>query len=124
VLLATGVFRPGVFAPAALYWLVAFPVARLVHETTTHLVVTGRIGLTDDLLSFLAFQGLVSVGFAIGFVWLHERLAPHWLLKIRHHNPEARRLFNVYVSHAETVWEEKARSQARRKPTKARQRPA
>ncbi|MCI2417501.1 hypothetical protein MOQ72_08700 [Saccharopolyspora sp. K220] len=74
VLRARGVLRSGAFAPVALYWLIAFPIARLFQEVATRLVLSEQFALPPDLLAFLAFQGLVSVGFAIGFVWVQERM--------------------------------------------------
>jgi hypothetical protein len=59
----------------ALYWLIAFPIARLVQDVGTRLVLNDRLGLPPQPLHFLAYQALISVGFAIGFVWVHERLS-------------------------------------------------
>lgn len=75
LLVAAGRLPAGRFAPVALYWLVAFPLARLVHEVTVSLVLTGQVRLPSDLAGFLAYQGIVSLGWAIGFLWLHERIA-------------------------------------------------
>ncbi|MCP2245539.1 hypothetical protein [Lentzea aerocolonigenes] len=75
LLVAAGRLPAGRFAPVALYWLVAFPLARLVHEVTVGLVLTGQARLPSDLAGFLAYQGIVSLGWAIGFLWLHERVA-------------------------------------------------
>ncbi|MCX2951651.1 hypothetical protein [Lentzea sp. NEAU-D7] len=75
LLVVAGRLPVGRFAPVALYWLVAFPLARLVHETTVGLVLTGQVRLPPDLAGFLAYQGIVSVGWAIGFLWLHERIS-------------------------------------------------
>ncbi|MER6992431.1 hypothetical protein ABT337_23135 [Saccharopolyspora hirsuta] len=74
VLRARGVLRSGAFAPVALYWLIAFPLARLVQDVVTRLVLDGRFALPPQLLAFLAYQALISVGFAIGFVWVQERM--------------------------------------------------
>jgi hypothetical protein len=65
---AHGRVRRGGFAPACLYWLVGFPLARLIQEVVTHLA------LPPDLPGFLAYQAVISAGFAIGFLWLHERI--------------------------------------------------
>lgn len=100
LLLAKGRFRTGVFAPAALYWFVGFPLARLIQETTASAVLDGRLAAPPDPLAFLAYQALVSVGFAIGFLWLHERIAPRWLSHIQHRNPVAARLLAGYVGTA------------------------
>ncbi|MCG5220939.1 hypothetical protein [Streptosporangium sp. KLBMP 9127] len=105
VLMGKEIFRPGVFAPAGLYWMVAFPISRLCHETVTSTLVTGSPQLREDLLAFLAFQALISLGFAIGFIWLHERITPRWLMRIQAGNPEARRLLAKYVQHAEILWQ-------------------
>jgi len=102
-LLATGRVRLGGFAPAALYWLVAFPVARLLHEAMVHLVLGGGFTLPDDILGFLAYQGIVSAGFAIGFLWLHERLAPRWWTRVGPNNPEAAAAVDRYLAHARTI---------------------
>ncbi|MER7082049.1 hypothetical protein SAMN02982929_01044 [Saccharopolyspora kobensis] len=71
---ARGVLRGGAFAPVALYWLLAFPLARLVQEVVTGLVLAGRLVLPPQLAAFLVYQALISVGFAIGFVWVQERM--------------------------------------------------
>lgn len=100
VLLASGLLRPGMFAPAAVYWLAAFPLARLLHETITWWVLRGTPGLREPPVGFLAYQALIGTGFAIGFVWLHERLAPHWFLRIAAHNVLADSLAAHYLRQA------------------------
>jgi hypothetical protein len=75
LLIAAGRLPRGRFAPVALFWLVGFPLARLIHEISVSLVLTGQVRLPSDLAGFLAYQGLVSMGWAIGFLWLHERIA-------------------------------------------------
>ncbi|MEO3922533.1 hypothetical protein ABGB07_01415 [Micromonosporaceae bacterium B7E4] len=112
LLLGAGVASPGVFAPAALYWFIGFPVARVTHEMLVGLMVVGRPALPPDLLGFLAYQAIVSLGFAIGFSWLHERIAPGWLRRVRHRNPAAERLYAFYLQHAEAQW--KARESRKR----------
>lgn len=112
LLLGAGVVSPGVFAPAALYWFIAFPVARVAHEMLVGLIVVGRPALPPDLPGFLAYQAIVSLGFAIGFGWLHERIAPGWVRRIRHRNPAADRLYAFYLRHAEAQW--KVRESRRR----------
>lgn len=114
VLLGQNLFRPGVFAPAGLYWLAGFPLARLFQETVTGLAVFGHVSLPGGVAGFLAYQAMVSLGFAIGFLWLHERLMPHWLMRLRERNPRARELFAAYVEHAEALWLAKERRRARK----------
>jgi hypothetical protein len=105
VLLGHGVLRPGTFGPAGLYWMAAFPLSRLLQES-----VAG-IGLADGVFGFLAYQAMVALGFAIGFVWVHERLMPYWLLRRAGANPRAELLLGSYVRHAEAL---RARKGARR----------
>ena len=113
-LLGAGIIKPGVFAPAALFWFVGFPLARLAHEVLASLLIAGRPALPPDVLGFLAYQAMVSLGFAIGFSWLHERFAPGWLRRIRHDNPPAERLYAFYLQHAEAQWQAReSRKQAR-----------
>jgi hypothetical protein len=114
MLVARGWFRPGVFAPVAFYWMVGFPVSRLLHETVTPVLLGGNSTPPSDVLTFFAFQALVSMGFAIGFIWLYERIAPYWLMRIQDHNADARRVFGIYAEHAQTMWEARERKRARR----------
>ncbi len=114
VLVALGRAKPGVFAPAALLWFVGFPLARLAHETLTPVLLGGNPTPPDDVVTFLAFQALVSMGFAIGFIWLYERITPAWLIQIKDHNSYAERVYTRYVAHAEAVWTARARKRAQR----------
>jgi hypothetical protein len=114
VMVALGYFKPGTFTPAALFWLVGFPVSRLVHETLTPVVLGGSPTPPADIPTFLIFQGLVSMGFAIGFVWMFERTTPPWLVSIKDHNPAAAQLYTRYAHHAAAVWEARERKLARR----------
>lgn len=109
LLVASGRVRLGVFAPAAVYWMIGFPLARLLHETWTPALLGGSPAPPADPWGFLAYQGLVSLGFAVGFVWLNERLAPRWLLRIKAHNPIAHQLFHTYAREAEQMQEAKQR---------------
>ena len=103
LILATGRVRLGVAAPAAGYWLLFFPVARLIHEVLFDLFSGNAIVLPDGLLAFLAFQALLSVGYAIGFVWIQEHLFSHWWIHIRDHNPVARRYVDHHLAEASTL---------------------
>ncbi|ONI87129.1 hypothetical protein ALI22I_21950 [Saccharothrix sp. ALI-22-I] len=117
LLVGTGRFRLGVFAPAALYWLVGFPSARLVAETSTGFLLGGGFTPPADMPGFLAYQGIVSFGWSIGFLWLHERIAPHWLDKVRSGNVLAQHWYERYVTHARVVREASARARRRRAAT-------
>jgi len=116
VLLARGVFSIGAVAPLALYWLVGFPLARLIDSYAVAAVVGGDTVLREPLLSFLALQAMLSFGFTIGFLWLHERIAPHWLLRVRGHNPVAASLVERYMEHADHLHSRRA---SRRRPPEA-----
>lgn len=124
LLIAHGKVRLGGFAPAAGYWLVGFPLARLIQEYVVSTILLGQPYLSDDVLGFLAYQGLVSAGFAIGFLWLHERIAPQWWQRIAPNNPQAAVVFERYAGHARVLWEAReARRQAKRdQRERARQR--
>ncbi|MEE2036559.1 hypothetical protein Q8791_04895 [Nocardiopsis sp. CT-R113] len=114
VLLARGVFSIGAVAPLALYWLVGFPLARLIDSYAAALVLGNDTVLREPLLSFLALQAMLSFGFTIGFLWLHERIAPHWLLRVRGHNPVAASLVERYMAHADHL--NNRRASGRRRP--------
>lgn len=100
VLLASGRIRLGGVVPAAMYWLPAFPLARLLHEVVLDVGSGTSIALPEALLPFLAYQAILSVGYAIGFLWLHEQLATLWWPQIRDHNPVAARYVSQYTRHA------------------------
>jgi hypothetical protein len=112
VIVGLGHVKPGTYAPAALFWLVGFPVSRLMHETFTPVVLGGNPTPPEDVLTFLAYQALVSFGFAIGFVWLFERITPPWLISIKNHNLAAERLLERYTAYAAAVWEARERKRA------------
>lgn len=104
--------RLGGFAPAALYWLVGFPLARLLYELLTTWYVGGYPTLPPDVLGFLTFQGIISAGFAIGFLWLHERVAPRWWGRLAEHDEVARDVYLRYAEHAHAIVEAKERRKA------------
>jgi hypothetical protein len=114
MLLINGKVRLGGFAPAAMYWLAGFPLARLLHEVLTRLILTGEPGLPPDPLGFLAYQGIVSAGFAIGFLWLHERVAPRYWQRLAEHDEQARDVYLRYAVHARTIFEANERRRAAR----------
>ncbi|MGH3327563.1 MAG: hypothetical protein ACRDPT_07200 [Streptomycetales bacterium] len=112
-LLAAGRVRFGGVAPAALYWVPIFPAARLVHEVTLDAMLGQPIELPDALIPFLGYQALLSVGFGVGFIWLHEHLAPIWWVYIRHHNPKAEQYVGGYLKQAASIERRKAAKRAR-----------
>jgi hypothetical protein len=103
LLLASGRIRLGGVAPAAVYWLVAFPVARCIHEVFVDVVTGSSIVLPDGFVRFVAYQALVSVGYAVGFIWLHENVFGKWWVRVREHNPVAARYVAQYTGQASRV---------------------
>ncbi|MFC7331117.1 hypothetical protein [Marinactinospora rubrisoli] len=103
VLLAAGRVGVGAVGPVALLWLVGFPLSRLVDEFVVAQAIGQESVLREPLASFLLFQAMLSLGYAIGFLWLHERLAPRWLLRITGHNDVAATLVARYVEHVSSV---------------------
>ncbi|WP_433167214.1 hypothetical protein [Kribbella sp. CA-247076] len=115
VLVALGKVPAGVFAPAAVYWVIGFPLALLVHSVATEWAVTGAPGLPPEPWKFLAFRALVSMGFAIGFLWMHEQIGRHWWPRILDHNVYARRTVQQYVHLAQALEARKAATARGRK---------
>ncbi|MEU8221376.1 hypothetical protein [Kribbella sp. NPDC048915] len=107
-LVALGKVPAGVFAPAAVYWVVAFPLALLAHAVVTEWVVAGTPGLPPEPWKFLAFRALVSMGFAIGFLWMHEQLGRFWWPRILDHNLYAQRVVAQYSQLAAALEARKA----------------
>jgi hypothetical protein len=119
VLLALGKIPAGVFAPAAVYWVIGFPLALLAHSVVTEWTVAGTPGLPAEPWKFLAFRALLSMGFAIGFIWMHEQLGRHWWPRILDHNLYARRVVAQYVELADSLAERKAATDRHRKKRRA-----
>ncbi|GAA0943600.1 hypothetical protein GCM10009554_36990 [Kribbella koreensis] len=119
VLLALGKLPAGVFAPAAVYWVIGFPLALLVHAVVTEWSVVGTPGLPAEPWKFLAFRALLSMGFAIGFLWMHEQLGRHWWPRILDHNPYARRVVGDYIHLADSLAARKAATTRNRKNANA-----
>jgi hypothetical protein len=71
-LIETGRLRAG-FGPGVLFWIAAFPIARLVQEV----VVPGgggNAGLSQGMAGFLVYQAMVGGAFGLGFLLLHNVL--------------------------------------------------
>jgi hypothetical protein len=99
-LLHRGRMGIGTFAPAALFWLPLFPLCRFVNELGSDVFAGRPVALPEEPVGFFLFQGIISLGYAIGFVLLHEQVAPRWWLRVREHNPHARQLIERYKEHA------------------------
>lgn len=124
LLLAAGKVRLGGVAPAALYWLVCFPLARYLHEVSFDMVSGNAITLPEALLPFLAYQAILSLGYAIGFVWIHEHVFPHWWIWLRDHNPVAQRYVEQYMAQAATQVRKKHPKGSRPREAAAAQSPS
>jgi len=95
LLVAKGRIPLGVLTPVALYWAVAFTVSRVIQTALLDLYAGSEVAVPYGWLDFLAYQALVSVGFGIGYWWLHENFAPLWWIRIRDRNPAADHLVRV-----------------------------
>jgi hypothetical protein len=95
LLVAKGRIPLGILTPVALYWAVAFTVARVFQTALLDLYAGSDVAVPYGWLDFLAYQALVSVGFGIGYWWLHENFAPMWWIRIRERNPVADYLLRV-----------------------------
>lgn len=124
VLVALGKVPTGVFAPAAVYWLIGFPLALMAHAVVTEWIFLGSPGLPESPLEFIAFRALLSMGFAIGFLWMHEQLGRHWWPRIREHNEYAYRCVEQYKEMAVSLEERKAAAGRGRPRPKKRRAPA
>lgn len=114
LLCAYGIARVGSFAPAGLYWAIGFPISRIVQEGSVSAYVTGSPSLPEALWAFALYNALLSTGLAFGYIWLHERLVPLWLMRIREDDPVAARLSEAYTAYAALVFEQRERRKARR----------
>ena len=108
ILMAQGRFPLGVLTPVALYWAVAFTVARVFQTALLDLYAGSEVAVPHGWLDFLAYQALVSVGFGIGYWWLHENFAPLWWFRIRDRNPVADHLVRVKLEFAGAVEAQRA----------------
>jgi hypothetical protein len=95
ILVAKGRVPLGMLTPVALYWAVAFTLCRVFQTALLDLYAGSEVAVPHGWLDFLAYQVLVSVGFGIGYWWLHENFAPLWWIRIRERNPVADELVRV-----------------------------
>jgi hypothetical protein len=108
ILMAQGRIPLGVLTPVALYWAVAFTVCRVFQTALLDLYAGSEVAVPHGWLDFLAYQALVSVGFGIGYWWLHENFAPLWWFRIRERNPVADHLVRVKLEFAGEVEAQRA----------------
>jgi hypothetical protein len=113
ILVAQGRIPLGVLTPVALYWAVAFTVSRVIQTALLDLYAGSEVAVPHGWLDFLAYQALVSVGFGIGYWWLHENFAPIWWFRIRERNPVADHLVRVKLQYAGAAEAEQERKRRR-----------
>jgi hypothetical protein len=119
ILVAQGRIPLGVLTPVALYWAVAFTVSRVIQTGLLDLYAGSEVAVPYGWLDFLAYQALVSVGFGIGYWWLHENFAPLWWFRIRDRNPVADHLVRVKLEFAGAVEAQRELKQQRHRARRA-----
>jgi hypothetical protein len=115
ILVAKGRIPLGMLTPVALYWAVAFTLARVFQTGLLDFYAGSEVAVPYGWLDFLAYQALVSVGFGIGYWWLHENFAPLWWIRIRERNPVADHLLRVKLQVVGAVEAQRARRPKRRR---------
>jgi hypothetical protein len=122
LLLARGRFPLSALTPVALFFAVAFPVVRILHAAITDFYAGDPVAVPYGWLDFIVYQVLLSVGFAIGYWWLHENFAPRWWYELRDRNPVADHFIRVKLAHADAAeqrqQERKQKVQERREERK------
>lgn len=122
LLLARGRAPLGALTPMALYFAVAFPLARVIHAGLLEIYAGSGTAIGHGWLDFVVFQLLLSPGFAIGYWWLHENFAPRWWYELRDRNPVADHFIRVKLAHADAAeqrqQERKQKVQERREERK------
>ena len=108
ILVAKGRVPLGMLTPVALYWAVAFTLCRVFQTALLDLYAGSEAAVPHGWLDFLAYQALVSVGFGIGYWWLHENFAPLWWMRIRERNPVADDLVRVKLQAVDAVEAQRA----------------
>jgi hypothetical protein len=120
LLLAKGRFPLSVLTPVALYWAVAFTVARVIEAALVELYAGSAAAVPHGWLDFVVYQALVSVGFGIGYWWLHENFAPRWWFHIRGRNPVADHFVRVQLQYAGAAEEERESRRQRQEARRAK----
>lgn len=108
----------GLFAPLALYWIVGFPLGMLCFEMVTVWVFSGAPGIREPLWQLLAYNAMLSVGFAFGFMYAHEQFGRRWWPRVRDHNVYAHRTVEAYKATAVALQERKEAARAVRSRSK------
>jgi hypothetical protein len=112
-LLVAGRMGIGTLAPSVVFWLPLFPLARFLNEMLSDVMAGNPVSLPGGTGGFFIYQALVSLGYAIGWVFLHDQAAPLWWLRVKAHNPVAERLIERYAEHAGALQNRKGGGRAR-----------
>ena len=99
----------------ALYWAVAFPVSRVIHAAVVSLIAGDPVAVPHGWLDFVVYQMLLSVGFAIGFWWLHQTFAPGWWFRLRDRNPVANYYIRRQLRVVGAMYDEREQRRAKRR---------
>jgi hypothetical protein len=118
LLLARGRFPLSALTPVALYWAVAFPIVRILHAAVLDVYAGDAVAVPHGWLDFIVYQILLSVGFGIGYWWLHENFAPRWWYHLRGRNPVAAQYMGVLIQHAVATEERAQQGKQRRRKSR------
>ncbi len=122
ILLAQGRVALSMLTPVALYFAVAFPVARVIEAALVDLYAGSAVAVPHGWLDYVIYQVVVSVGFGIGYWWLHENFAPRWWFHIRERNPAADHFVRVQLQYAGAAEAEKESRRQRQQAKRAKRR--
>jgi hypothetical protein len=122
ILLAQGRVALSMLTPVALYFALAFPVGRVIEAALVDLAAGSAVAVPHGWLDYVVYQAIVSVGFGIGYWWLHENFAPRWWFRIRERNPVADHFVRVQLKYAGAAEAEKERRRQRQEARRAERR--
>ena len=112
LLVARGRLPLSALTPAVMYWAVGFPLVRVLHAGMLSLYAGEEVAVPFGWVDFIVFQFLLSVGFAIGYWWLHENFAPRWWFHLRDRNPVANFFIRHQLEYAAIAERERERKRA------------
>ena len=115
LMLAAGKLTMGPLAPIAAYWAVMFPLARVIHAVVVSIIAGDPVAVPHGWLDFVVYQLLLSVGFSIGFWWLHQSFAPGWWFRIRDRNPVASFYIRRQLGFVGAMYEEREERRAKKR---------
>jgi hypothetical protein len=122
ILLAQGRVALSMLTPVALYFAVTFPVARVIEAALVDLYAGSAVAVPHGWLDYVVYQAVVSVGFGIGYWWLHENFAPRWWFHIRERNPVADHFVRVQLQYAGAAEAERESRRQRQQAKRAKRR--